>query len=106
MVGLYTSERTPLATVNQTFEVVLRAVPMQSLRARSKCDRAPGPSAAAVPCAAATGTAPGANVATASKAAEKALMLKRRPLMPPPLNERGSDGVRTRPPGKHSIGCQ
>ncbi len=33
----------PLATVYQTFELVLRAVPRQSLRARSKCDTAPGP---------------------------------------------------------------
>src|SRR5258706_11550855 len=32
--------------VNQTFEVVLRAVPRQSLRARSKCESAPGPSGA------------------------------------------------------------
>ena len=30
----------------QTFEVVLRAVPRQSLRARSKCESAPGPSGA------------------------------------------------------------
>ena len=28
--------------MNQTFEVVLRAVPRQSLRARSKCESAPG----------------------------------------------------------------
>ena len=38
IVGLNVSERTPSATVNQTFEVVLRAVPKQSLRARSRYD--------------------------------------------------------------------
>ena len=32
----------------QTFEVVLRAVPRQSLRARSKCESAPGPARRAV----------------------------------------------------------
>ncbi len=36
IVGLYTSDSTPSATVYQTFEVSLRAVPRQSLRARSK----------------------------------------------------------------------
>ncbi len=36
IVGSYTSESTPPATVYQTFDVVLRAVPRQSLRARSK----------------------------------------------------------------------
>ena len=30
--------------MNQTFERSLRAVPTQSLRARSKCESAPGPS--------------------------------------------------------------
>src|SRR4051812_27914581 len=50
LVGKYTSLSTPPATVNQTFEVRLRAVPTQSLRARSKCDRAPGPSVAAPAC--------------------------------------------------------
>ena len=34
--GLKTSESTPPATVNHTFEVVLRAVPKQSLRATSR----------------------------------------------------------------------
>jgi hypothetical protein len=38
IVGLNVSERTPSATVNQTFEVVFRAVPKQSLRARSRYD--------------------------------------------------------------------
>src|ERR1035437_7948050 len=46
IVGSYTSESTPPATVNHTLDVVLRAVPRQSLRARSKCDSAPGPSGA------------------------------------------------------------
>ena len=36
IVGQYVSDSTPSATVNHTFEVVLRAVPTQSLRARSK----------------------------------------------------------------------
>src|SRR5262249_54127211 len=42
IVGSYTSDSTPSATVNQTFDVALRAVPTQSLRARSKNDGAPG----------------------------------------------------------------
>src|SRR5262245_17327843 len=41
-VGLYTSESTPFAIVNQTFDVRLAAVPTQSLRARSKRDSSPG----------------------------------------------------------------
>ncbi len=45
-----------MATVYQTFEAVLRAVPTQSLRARSKWESAPGPSEAAA--ADAAGTAP------------------------------------------------
>src|SRR5262245_59790556 len=45
-VGLYTSDSTPPATVYQTFEVRPYAVPRQSLRARSKCDKVPGPSGA------------------------------------------------------------
>src|SRR5215510_12225381 len=48
-VGLYTSDSTPPATVNHIFDVLLLAVPTQSLRARSKCDRAPEPSAAPTP---------------------------------------------------------
>src|SRR5260221_13880919 len=43
IAGSYTSESTPPATVYQTLEVVLRAVPTQSLRARSKWDIVPGP---------------------------------------------------------------
>ena len=35
-VGQYVSDNAPSATVNHTLEVVLRAVPTQSLRARSK----------------------------------------------------------------------
>src|SRR6266542_242435 len=42
-VKVDSSETTPPATVYQTFEVRLRAVPRQSLRARSKCESAPGP---------------------------------------------------------------
>src|ERR1700730_1143858 len=47
IVGSYTSESTPPATVSQTLDVVLRAVPRQSLRARSKYDIVPGPPGAA-----------------------------------------------------------
>ena len=43
-----------MATVNHTFEVVVRAVPTQSLRARSKCESAPG-APAAVPVGSAIG---------------------------------------------------
>src|ERR1022692_1007809 len=43
IVGSYTSDRTPSATVYQTLEAVSRAVPRQSLRARSKYDSVPGP---------------------------------------------------------------
>src|ERR1700733_5461010 len=42
-LGLNTSESTPSATVNQTLEVLSRAVPTQSLRATSRYDWAPGP---------------------------------------------------------------
>src|SRR5664279_481448 len=55
IVGAYTSERTPPAIVYQILDVVLRAVPRQSLRARSKWLRAPGPSPALATGAAATG---------------------------------------------------
>src|SRR5579883_1453197 len=46
-VGSYTSDSTPSATVYQTFETESRAVPRQSLRARSKEEAAPGPPDAA-----------------------------------------------------------
>src|ERR1700733_3659074 len=49
IVGLKTSDRTPSATVNQTFEVVLRAVPKQSLRAKSIYAVVPGPPGAEPP---------------------------------------------------------
>jgi len=48
-VGLYTSDSTPPATVYQTFEERSTAVPTQSLRARSKCDSAPGAPGAVPP---------------------------------------------------------
>src|SRR3990172_4563373 len=51
MVGAYTSESTPPATVYQIREVVFRAVPRQSLRARSKWLGAPGAPGAAPPSA-------------------------------------------------------
>src|ERR1039457_4597678 len=47
IVGSYTPESTPPATVYQTLDVVWRAVPRQSLRARSKYDIVPGPPGAA-----------------------------------------------------------
>src|ERR1017187_6583511 len=68
MVGAYTSDSTPSATVYQILEVVLRAVPRQSLRARSKWLVAPGPSVAAV--AALAGTI-GTHTAAATVAAAK-----------------------------------
>src|SRR3954469_16700558 len=74
LVGKYTSLKTPSATVNQTLERVLRAVPTQSLRARSKCESAPGPSVAGAADAVA------GNVATTSAAAAAA---SRRPFIRP-----------------------
>src|SRR5829696_2134285 len=64
-VGAYTSDSTPPATVYQTFDAEVRAVPTQSLRARSKWDSTPG--APAGGSAAAAGTA--ATAGTASRAA-------------------------------------
>src|SRR2546430_15871002 len=55
-VGLYTSDSTPPATVNHTLDALPAAVPTQSLRARSKCDSAPGPSGAGSAANAARGT--------------------------------------------------
>jgi hypothetical protein len=43
IVGSYTSDSTPSATVYQTLDPVPAAVPRQSFRARSKYDGAPGP---------------------------------------------------------------
>src|SRR5712691_1770102 len=61
---------TPLASVYQTLEVVLRAVPKQSLRARSKCEVAPGPSVAATGavavCAETVGTTSNSSTTAAS----------------------------------------
>src|SRR5919197_3750800 len=72
-VGLYTSDSTPPATVNHTFERVPVAVPTQSLRARPKCDSEPGPSVAAE--AAQAGTeAPPSDVATAETTARHAML--------------------------------
>src|SRR5450755_2567733 len=42
IVGLYTSERTPPATVNHTFDAVPWAVPKQSLRALLRYAWVPG----------------------------------------------------------------
>src|ERR1051326_6365444 len=42
IVGSYTSDSTPPATVYQTLDPATAAVPTQSLRARSKYDGAPG----------------------------------------------------------------
>src|SRR5450631_429201 len=66
MVGAYTSESTPPATVYQILEVVFRDVPRQSLRARPKWLVAPGPSVAAV---AALAGAIGTSIAAATLAA-------------------------------------
>src|SRR5215471_7025601 len=57
IVGAYSSDSTPPATVYQIFDVVLRAVPRQSFRARSKWLKAPGPPAAGPGAATAAGTA-------------------------------------------------
>src|SRR3954471_5991464 len=57
-VGLYTSDSTPPATVNHTLDARLLAVPTQSLRARSKWDKVPGPSVATVAAWAAPATVP------------------------------------------------
>src|ERR1700746_4042131 len=51
MVGSYTSDSTPPATVYQTLDPVFSAVPTQSVRARSKYDPAPGPPGAVAPLA-------------------------------------------------------
>src|SRR5215469_1205597 len=48
MVGSYTSDSTPPATVYQTLDPVPAAVPRQSFLARSKYDGAPGPPGATV----------------------------------------------------------
>jgi hypothetical protein len=56
-VGLYTSDSTPLATVNQTLDAGPAAVPTQSLRARSKCETVPGPSGAVTAACAGAGAA-------------------------------------------------
>src|SRR3954463_15821566 len=66
LVGKYTSLKTPSATVNQTLERVLRAVPTQSLRDRSKCESAPGPSVAGAADAVAGGVAPTSAAAAAA----------------------------------------
>jgi hypothetical protein len=57
MVGAYTSDRTPPATVYQILDVVLRAVPRQSLRATSKWLSAPGPPVASAAAAGVKATA-------------------------------------------------
>ncbi len=68
IVGSYTSDSTPFATVYQTFELRPYAVPTQSLRARSKCDRVPA--TAGVPGGAADAAGPTAS--TPSTSAEAA----------------------------------
>src|SRR6266508_2836143 len=67
-VGLYTSDNTPPAMVNHTFERVPVAVPRQSLRARSKCDSEPGPSVAAEAARAGADTPPSDAVTAATTA--------------------------------------
>src|SRR5262245_50971125 len=84
-VGKYTSESTPSATVNQTFDRRLRAVPTQSLRARSKCESAPGPSGAGP----LGGWAPALATAAATPSAiAKVTSIQRRDIvLPPDANE-------------------
>src|SRR5213078_1646768 len=90
-VGSYTSDRTPPATVYQTFDVLFRAVPTHSLRPRSKNDIEPGPPGAS---AAGAVDAPLAGPAVASR---PAATVSARPaawapavirFMPPPLRPR------------------
>src|SRR3954447_16586560 len=69
---------TPSATVNQTFEPRLRAVPTQSLRARSKCETSPGPSVAPV------GGAACAGAARAAAASSRTTATSGRDMKPPP----------------------
>src|SRR6266550_1021924 len=69
IVGAYTSDSTPPATVYQILDVVLRAVPRQSFRARSKWLKAPGPPVAGPGAATAAGTATASEPATTAPAA-------------------------------------
>src|SRR6266700_1800367 len=94
----------PPATVNQTFEVSLRAVPTQSLRARSKWDRAPGPSAATGSEAAATGSCPEATVARASRPLVKTAAANLSPLIAP--SPRPTTDRRVPAPAEHSTGAR
>src|ERR1700726_518059 len=57
IVGSYTSESTPSATVYQTLEAWLAAVPTQSFPARSKYAAAPGARGAVAPGTVSTGAA-------------------------------------------------
>jgi len=65
--------------VNQTFDVVFRAVPRQSFRARSKCDRLPGPSDAARDAHPAIGENPAGTKANARPTATPTLPSRPRP---------------------------
>src|SRR6266700_994573 len=94
----------PPATVNQTFEVSLRAVPTQSLRARSKWDRAPGPSVATGSEAAATGSCPEATVARASRPLVKTAAANLSPLIAP--SPRPTTDRRVPAPAEHSTGAR
>src|SRR5215207_5117121 len=67
IVGAYTSDSTPPATVYQTLDVVFRAVSTQSFRARSKWDSAPGaPTGGGSTAAAGAATAPDATTSPAT----------------------------------------
>src|SRR5215813_10102165 len=90
MVGSYTSDSTPPATVYQTLDPVFSAVPRQSFLARSKYDSAPGPPGAVAPLAlpgvavlAAAGTANPAPAAIAAAPATSILNLDPRPASSP-----------------------
>src|ERR1700742_2178198 len=74
MLGLNTSESTPPATVNHTLEVVLRAVPKQSLRATSRKDWAPGPPGASPDGWAARGAAAAAGMAATAPSSAPAVI--------------------------------
>src|SRR5271169_2616244 len=81
IVGSYTSESTPPATVYQTLDPWAAAVPTQSFLARSKYDGAPG-APGAVAAAPAVVAAVAAGTATARPAMMAALatnVVKRRP---------------------------
>src|SRR5215467_14620482 len=81
MVGSYTTDSTPPATVYQILDPVLAAVPRQSFLARSKYDGAPGAPGAteAAPAASAAVAAGRAAAIPATRTVLAASAVKRRP---------------------------